>query len=458
MLNNFIKKEAPIQGLIGLGGGVTRISSSGGESYWIATVVQSGQSFVNRSLTVDSSGNVYVGGRCTGNTNTNEAAIVQLDKEGSLQWSRTLGTNSGTDRFYGLACDSSGNVIAAGSYDAFTQGSNDGVVAKYNSSGTIQWQRTLGGSSSNNDSFQDVAVDSSGNVYVAGTVALSNRNQYLIAKYNSSGTLQWQNRYGAANSGVSLEGSSVAVDGSGNVYAAGYANNNSFNSTVVKLNSSGTLQWAREQTDAGFNDGRVITDSSDNVIVAVRAAASPGGLNLFKYNSSGTLQWKKLLVSSGTNAPHDIAVDDSDNIYTMGWQSVSGRGTDNIITKWNSSGTLQWQRTIGNTTGEFQGGIHAANSSVYVSSISENSSGYYVGFVAKLPDDGSGTGTYSMTDTTDYVYAASSFSTSTSSLSDNAAPTTGYYAQSLNSATLTSTNSSLTDEAVTLSVNKTEVS
>ena len=170
------------------------------------------------------------------------------------------------------------------------------------------------------------------------------------------------------------------------------------------------------------------------------------------------MQWKKVLLNTGASSAHDIAVDDSGNVYTLGWTSVTGRATDNIITKWNSSGTLQWQRTIGNTAGEFQGGIHAANSSVYISSYSERTDGYYVGFVAKLPDDGSGTGTYSMTNTTNYVYAASSHGVSTSALSDNAAPTTGTYAQSLNTSTLTSTNSSLTDQAVSLSVNKTSIS
>ena len=426
------------------------------EEYWIATITQSGQSFNTRALTVDSAGNVYVGGRCQGATNSNEAAIVKLDSTAALQWSRTLGTNSGTDRFYGLACDSSDNVIAAGQYDAYTQGGNDGVVAKYNSSGTLQWQRTLGGSSSANDSFNDVAVDSSGNIYVTGKIALSNRNQYLIAKYNPSGTLQWQKRYGAGSSGQSGEAESVAVDSSGNVYSAGNINSNYYNSTVVKLNSSGVLQWAREQGDSNFNNGRVITDSSDNVYVAVRGGSYPGGLNVFKYNSSGTLQWKKYL-ATGTSGAHDIAVDASDNIYTLGWHSVDGSGTDNIITKWNSSGTLQWQRTIGNSSSEFQGGIHAANSSVYISSYSERTDGYYVGFVAKLPDDGSGTGTYSMTNTSNYVYAASTLSSGNSGISDNAAPSTGTYAQSLDTASLTSTNSSLTDEAVTLSVNKTEI-
>ena len=446
-------------GLEGLGGGIVKLHSAGKESYWIATVVQSGQSFNTRALTVDNSGNVYIGGRCQGASNSNECAIVKLDEEGVLQWSKTLGTNSGTDNFYGLACDSSNNVIAAGQYDASSQGGNDGILAKYNSVGGLMWQRALGGSGSNNDGFNDVAVDSSGNIYVTGKIALSAVNQFLIAKYNSSGTLQWQKRYGSSGSGQHGEAQSVAVDSSGNVYSAGYINGPYYNGTVVKLNSSGALQWARQQAPNHneYNESRVITDSSNNVYVAVRGAASPGGLNVFKYNSSGTLQWKKVLNSTGTSTAHDITVDASGNVYTMGWHSVSGRGTDNLITKWDSSGTLQWQRTIGNTAGEFQGGIHAANNSVYISSYSETTQGYYVGFVAKLPDDGSGTGTYTMSGTTNYVYAATSFSASTAHISDSAAPTTGTYAQSLNTSTLTSANKNLTDQAVTLSVNKTEV-
>ena len=70
-------------------------------------------------------------------------------------------------------------------------------TAKFNSSGTIQWQRTLDGSTQH-DRGTGIAVDSSGNVYIAGFGAWTSGKSYeiLIAKYNSSGTLQYQRTLG----------------------------------------------------------------------------------------------------------------------------------------------------------------------------------------------------------------------------------------------------------------------
>ena len=71
----------------------------------------------------------------------------------------------------GVATDSSGNVYVTGGtkggLDGNTSaGDTDLFVVKYNSSGTKQWTKQLGTSST--DNATGVATDSSGNVYVTG--------------------------------------------------------------------------------------------------------------------------------------------------------------------------------------------------------------------------------------------------------------------------------------------------
>src|SRR5262249_53393007 len=117
-------------------------------------------------------------------------AIVKYDSSGIAQWARTMTKGSDASWFGSVAVDRSGSVYAAGSigegtFDlgngvtvtgttkngAFigTAGSGYAVLAKYDSMGTAQWARTVspGGSTS---SFDSIAVDSSGNVYAAGSV------------------------------------------------------------------------------------------------------------------------------------------------------------------------------------------------------------------------------------------------------------------------------------------------
>ena len=141
--------------------------------------------------------------------------------------SRQLARSS-NDYAYGVATDSSGNVYVAGGtnggLDGNTNaGNTDLFVVKYNSSGTKQWTRQLG--SSSRDSANDVATDSSGNIYVTGTTyweldgnTSAGKADLFVVKYNSSGTWQWTKQNGTDRYD---EARGVATDSSGNVYVTG---------------------------------------------------------------------------------------------------------------------------------------------------------------------------------------------------------------------------------------------
>ena len=117
-----------------------------------------------------------------------------------------LATN---DYANGVATDSSGNVYVTGGtkggLDGNTSaGNTDLFVLKYNSSGTKQWTKQLG--SSGRDSANAIAIDSSGNLYVAGITyggldwnTNSGANDLFVVKYNSSGTKQWTKQLGSSS-------------------------------------------------------------------------------------------------------------------------------------------------------------------------------------------------------------------------------------------------------------------
>ena len=107
-------------------------------------------------------------------------------------------------------------------------GGADTLLAKYNSSGVIQWQKLLGGTG--NEYPGGIAVDGSANVYLAG-FTYSNFNSQsgdvLASKWDSSGNLLWQRIFGGTKELPSQYqpvdvANAVAVDNSGNFYFAGY--------------------------------------------------------------------------------------------------------------------------------------------------------------------------------------------------------------------------------------------
>jgi hypothetical protein len=124
-------------------------------------------------------------------------------------------------------------------------GTNYGALTmKVDSSGVIQWQKWLYGASA---FAYGIAVDSSGNVFIAGGANVTNPYP-MIAKYNSSGTLQWQKYLAGTGSG---NFSGITVDSSGNPYAVGVKGNVS---SIVKYDTSGNITWQRTFLTGGNNE------------------------------------------------------------------------------------------------------------------------------------------------------------------------------------------------------------
>ena len=327
----------------------------------------------------------------------------------SLTWNTFLG-GSGSDYGWSVAADGSGNVYVAGYSNAswgspvraFTvSGTNPDVfVAKLNSSGALTWNTFLGGSGT--DYGQSVAVDGSGNVYVAGyssatwgspVRAYTSGTDTFAAKLNSSGALTWNTFLGGSGTDY---GQSVAVDGSGNVYVAGYSSatwgspvrayTSGTDTFAVKLNSSGSLTWNTFLGGTGSDTGQgVAVDGSGNVYVTgdsnatwgspVRAYTSGTDTFAVKLSSSGSLTWNTFLGGSGSDSGYSIAVDGSGNVYVAGssnatWGSPVRAYTSSIdacAVKLDSSGSLIWNTFLGGTGSDTGRGVAVDGSgNVYV--------------------------------------------------------------------------------------------
>lgn len=208
---------------------------------------------------------------------------MKLNSSGNLVWLKQLGAvtsvpggdTSQSDRCSSVTVDGSGSVYCAG----YTSGSlgeanggnghNDAFVLKLNSSGNLVWLKQLGsvtsvpgGNTSSDDQCNSVTVDGSGNVYCAGNTfgSLGETNggggnaDAFVMKLDSSGNLAWLKQLGSVtpvpggNTAEQDQCSSIAVDGSGNVYCAGATNGSlgeaaggDEDAFVMKLNASGNL-------------------------------------------------------------------------------------------------------------------------------------------------------------------------------------------------------------------------
>jgi len=328
-----------------------------------------------------------------------------------LIWNTFLGS-AGADQGKAIAVDGSGNVYVAGNSDATWgtpvnthAGGDDAFAAKLNSSGVRQWHTFMG--SVNWDKGYAMAVDGSGNVYVAGnsdatwgTPVNPYAGDYDVfaAKLNSSGVRQWHTFMGSVNIDY---GWAIAVDTSGNVYVAGYSyatwgtpvnpHAGGIDAFAAKLNSSGELQWHTFMGSGSQNDSglAIAVDTSGNVYVAgiswatwgtpVNAYAGDRDAFAAKLDSSGVRQWHTFMGSVNIDYGWAIAVDTSGNVYVAGTSYATwgtpvnphAGGIDAFAAKLNSSGVRQWHTFMGSADYDLGNAIAVDNSgSVYVAGYS----------------------------------------------------------------------------------------
>jgi hypothetical protein len=334
--------------------------NSNGTLQW-HTFMGSASGDVGKDIAVDGSGNVYVtgySGATWGSSPVNahggsdDAFTAKLNSSGALQWNTFMGSVN-NDYGYGIAVDGSGNVYVTGYSEATWgttpvnahAGGRDAFAAKLNSNnGALLWHTFMG--SAGWDWGDGIAVDGSGNVYVAGSSyvtwgavpvnAFAGGRDAFAAKLNSNGALQWNTFMGSANNDYSY---GLAIDGSGNVYVTGESDTTwgtplnlyagGVDVFVTKLNSNGALQWHTFMGSAASEQSfDIAVDGSSNVYVTGLGNATWGTpLNPFigngdafaaKLNSNGALQWNTFMGSASTDFADGIAVDGSSNVYVIG--------------------------------------------------------------------------------------------------------------------------------------------
>jgi hypothetical protein len=338
-----------------------------------------------------------------------------------LTYSTYLG-GSGNDQSKSIAVDSSGNVYVGGYTYSFNfptvspfQSANssglDGFVAKLNAAGALVYATYIGGSNSNFDAR--IAADDAGNAYVVGSTNSTDfptRNPVqgsfagggydaFVAKLNATGGLVYSTYLGGSGYDV---GNGIAADAAGNAYVDGYTTSTDFptdgtigsitannrNAFVVKLNAAGGLGYSLLVGGSGDTSANVIavnpagnayiTGYSTSINLPVSAGAvqpvAGGGGDVFvaEVNGAGTrLVWSTYLGGSGFDTGNEIAVDRFGNVYVTGntsstnWPTASpaqasfgGGPTDVFVTELNATGTaLVYSTYLGGSGDDVGGGI-----------------------------------------------------------------------------------------------------
>jgi uncharacterized protein (TIGR03437 family) len=334
-------------------------------------------------VAADSRGNAYVVGHTESadfplagpyqNTlkGSSDLFVSKFGPDGTLIYSTLIGGSS-LERAFGIAVDSDGAAYIAGrtqSRDFPTRnaaqdsmsGGQDAVVVKLNAAGNQLVYSTYFGGSGAADTANGIAVDASGNAWVAGNTDSTNLPQAgapyqaankgggdaFAARFGPAGLLLYSTYLGGA--GVD-HGEAVAVDSSGSAYLTGYTQSSDFparttirqgasaskKAFAVKFRSDGALSYstvlsgstsdagmgiAVDSTGAAYVTG--ITSSSDFPVTAgafqtvFGGGASDAFIAALKPDG-GALLWATYLGGDDEEEGDGIAVDRDGNVYAEG--------------------------------------------------------------------------------------------------------------------------------------------
>jgi len=271
--------------------------------------------------------------------------VAKLDSSGNLQWQKQYQSPNDNCALYALNQTSDGGYVWAGYLQDLSTYAEYAVVAKLDSAGNIQWQKTYNVAAY----ATDVRQTTDGGYIVGGvTPASATIVQGWIAKLDSSGKLQWQTVLGSSQS---VMANSVIQTADGGYALAGLAEANVL---AAKFDSSGNVKWQTVYTSpSSLGLGYSIVQTSDGgYIVGGYDNDSPFLALALKLSSNGKVQWAKSYNINGAASKFFSARQASDGGYVFSGQFYTGigyyYGYNAWMVKTDASGNIQWQKAYGN--------------------------------------------------------------------------------------------------------------
>lgn len=197
--------------------------------------------------------------------------ILKINSTGEINWQKTYGGGSSAAKCIKQTSD--GGYIVAG--ETLVAGSTDVWVLKLNANGVIVWQKTYGGAF--RAAANSIQQTTDGGFIVAGEASPSGVNipDFYILKLYADGTVQWEKTFGGSGYDIAR---AIQQTSDGGYIVAGETPSGASNADfwILKLNSSGDLVWQKTYGGAFRDAANSIQQTSDGGYIVAGETYSSG--------------------------------------------------------------------------------------------------------------------------------------------------------------------------------------
>jgi len=317
-----------------------------GSVAWQKTYGGSGFDYTYSIQQTSDGGYIVAGGTESSGAGIEDFWILKLNADGSVDWQKTYG-NWDLDEASSIQQTSDGGYIVAGDTFSSGAGAADLWIMKLNSDGSVAWQKTYGGSET--DSPSSIQQTSDGGYIVAGSTdsfgVSPGSFDVWVLKLNSDGSVDWQKTYGGSGDDFAH---SIQQTADGGYTVAGRSSSfgeGSEDFWVLKLKSDGSVDWEKTYGGSGIDFAYSIQQTSDGGYIVAGYTNSFGAgdddIWVLKLDSNGEVVWQKTYGGSGVDDAYSIQ-QTSDGGYILAGRtnSFGAGGYDAWVLKLDSLGNV----------------------------------------------------------------------------------------------------------------------